>query len=293
MRRPLLATALTALALTAAAPASAGWLSDWWQSRIVSTGHDAVTTPGQSVAVEAKFERTLVSYLRPDLNHLPVVFDFGGTSFQDSTDREGIASVSLTANQVGTYPFTAAAVGKPRAKVGDARMFVLDPARPVVVFDIDETLSDMSSWEVPFRGDIADTYPGAVSLAHELAQRYTVIYLTARDDALDAVTRAFLARHGFPDGPVLFNDWGFTTAAEREQLSSKNHGKFKLAVLSSLVARGVNLALGIGNAETDAYAYENAGLPSFIRTTAVGTGPSFRFMDYATLRLELIARGLL
>ena len=293
MRRPLLASGLVALIALSAAPASAGWLSDWWQSRIVGTGLDAVTTPGQPVAVDAKFERSLVSYLRPDLGGLAVDFAFAGTTFRATTDREGIASISLRSSQVGAYPFTASAAGKPRSKPGAARLFVLDPARPVVIVDIDETLSHMASWEVPLRGDVAPTYPHAVSLMHELARGYTIVYLTARDDALDAITRAFLARHGFPDGPVLFNDWGFTTAAERAQLKSSNHGTFKLALINSLVARGVNVAFGIGNAETDAYAYENAGLPSFIRTTAVGTGPSFRFTDYSTLRLELIARGLL
>ena len=95
MRRSLVVAGLVSLLLLLAAPASAGWFSDWWQSRIVGTGLDAVTTPGQAVSVDAKFERNLVSYLDPDLNDLAVEFDFGGVTFRERTDREGIASVSL------------------------------------------------------------------------------------------------------------------------------------------------------------------------------------------------------
>ncbi len=275
-----------------APPASAGWFSDWWNGRVVTTALDAVTSPGVPVALEAKVERDLGGYLRPDLRGERVRFTLGSFSGSGRTDRDGVAGVSVQSARAGMATFEAAADSNAR-RTSSATLYVIDRTTPVAVVDIDGTLSDQADWEVPFRGDVAPAFPGCVSLLHELARTHAIVYLTARDDALDAVTRAFLARHGFPAGPVLYNDWGLTSKGELAQLRSKNHGDFKLEALRELMARGLNLRLGIGNAETDAYAYEQAGLPSFIQTTEVGAGPSFRFTDYATLRLELIARGIL
>ncbi|RMG08320.1 MAG: hypothetical protein D6731_22200 [Planctomycetota bacterium] len=262
--------------------------------RVVTTGHDAVATPGARVPLEGKFERRGLWLFNPDLHDEPVDFFLGGTAVGAArTDRDGVAAVPFVAPAAGVYPFAARLARRPSAPPARARLFVLDPAQPVAVCDIDETLSDMPSWQVPFAGALAPTYPGAVALLRDLARRYAIVYLTARDDAFDRSTRAFLARHGFPDGPVLYNDLGWTTRREREQLLSRHHGEFKLRVLRALQGRGVRLVLGLGNAETDAYAYERAGLQSFLRTSRVGSGSSFRFLDYDVLRLELVARGLL
>lgn len=275
-----------ALLLVVTAAADAG---PW---DVVTTNHDAVTTPGEVVDVTAKFERRGWSYFRPDIKYAQVEYDLGGgSSFQTRTDRDGVSHAGVRAASAGTYPTKVRLTGK--GAVADGRLFVLETTKPVVVIDIDETLSHLSSWRVPFWGADADTYPGAPALVNDLARTYTVVYLTARDDVFDEITRIFLARHGFPDGPVLYNDLGFTSWDELTQLDSKRHGDFKLAVIQAMQQRGVNVVFGIGNAETDAFAYENAGLPSFIQTSEVATGPSFHFTDYAVLRLELVARGLL
>lgn len=288
--------AVTAVALASvlggASSASVG-LFDWWDARVFGTGHDAITTPGHPVALTAKFERQLVSYLRPDVRGERVRFAFAGGAATARTDRDGVAALAVQAGAPGVVPFEAALAGNRQAQPAQARLFVYDPQRPVVVIDLDGTLSDLPDWEVPLHGDVAPTFPHALALVRDLARTHAIVYLTARDDALDAMSRGFLARHGYPDGPVLYNDWGLTSRDELEQLRSKNHGAFKLEVIRALQARGVNVTLGIGNAETDAYAYEQAGIESFIHTTQVGSGPSFRFTSYADLRLELVARGVL
>lgn len=278
--------------LGGASSASAGLL-DWWAKRVVGTGHDAITTPGHAVTLTAKFERQLVPYLGPDVRNESVQFVLAGSAGTGRTDRDGVAAFAVQPGAPGVVAFEATLVGNRHARPAEARLFVYDPQRPVAVVDIDGTLSDLPSWEVPLRGDVAPTFPHALALVRDLARTHAIVYLTARDDALDAMSRGFLARHGYPDGPVLYNDLGLTSRREREQLISKNHGAFKLEVIRALQARGVNVALGIGNAETDAYAYEQAGIPSYIHTTKVGSGPSFRFTSYADLRLELVARGVL
>lgn len=259
---------------------------------IEATGHDAITTPGRPVDVRVKFERTVLGYWRPDLRDKRVTIDVLGARRPAVTDRDGMASTRVVPTAPGVYPISAR-LDRHTSPLATSRLFVLDPARPVVVVDIDGTISDLPDWQVPFIGHRAKTFVGAPALMHDLARRYQIIYLTARDDTFDAKSRAFLRLHGFPDGPVIYNDLGLGTKAERDQLKAGNHGPFKLGQLNALRARGVKLELGIGNAETDAFAYENAGLPSYILTKLTGTGPSFRFTTYAQLRPRLVADGVL
>jgi hypothetical protein len=158
------------------------------------------------------------------------------------------------------------------------------------------TISNQAEWLVPFAGARAPAFERSPEVLRELALTHSIIYLTARDDGLDARTRSFLRRPGFPDGPVLFNDMGLTTAAERDQLDSRNHGAYKLRVLRALQARGVRAVLGIGNTATDAFAYEGAGLASYIFTNAgfvPSDGASIGFDGYADLRAKLVAAGTL
>ncbi|MCO5170610.1 MAG: hypothetical protein M9894_30125 [Planctomycetes bacterium] len=259
---------------------------------IEATGHDAITTPGQPVEVRAKFERKLFGYVRPDVRRATATIDVLGARHTALTDRDGVARAIVTPSAAGVFPITAR-LDRRTDRPASGRLFVLDPARPVAVVDIDGTLSDLPDWQVPFVGHRAPTFEGAPAVMADLARRFQIVYLTARDDAFDGKTRQFLALHGFPDGPVVYNDLGLGTRAERDQLRPGNHGAFKLAEIEALRARGVNVTIGVGNAETDAYAYEQAGLPSYILTTKTGAGPSFRFTRYADLRPRLVADGWL
>lgn len=278
-------TVVTLALLTLMMPATA--------SAIEATGHDAITTPGRPVEVRAKFERSLIGYWRPDLRHERVTIEVLGARRSVRTDREGIARAVVRPGAPGVYPITARLDRRSSAPAASARLFVLDPARPVAVVDIDGTISDLADWKVPFVGHKAPTFAGAPALMADLARRFQIVYLTARDDMFDGKTREFLRRHGFPDGPIIYNDLGLSTAGERDQLDNHEHGAFKLAEIQALRARGVPVTIGIGNAETDAFAYEQAGLPSYILTTVAGTGPSFRFTRYADLRPRLVADGWL
>jgi len=260
---------------------------------IEATGHDAITTPGRPVQVRVKFERTLLGYWRPDMKGSRVTIEVLGARRSARTDRDGMASTTVVAGAVGVHPISARLDRSPSARAATSRLFVLDPSRPVAVVDIDGTISDLPDWQVPFIGHRAKTFAGAPALMHDLARRYQIIYLTARDDTFDAKSRAFLRLHGFPDGPVVYNDLGLGTKAERDQLKAGNHGPFKLGQINALRVRGVRVELGIGNAETDAFAYENANLPSYILTKLTGRGPSFRFTTYAQLRPRLVADGVL
>jgi len=281
-----------AVALTLVPLLGAPSLASPLEGRLATHGFDAITVPGQPAELRLKVERSGWRFWRPDVKDTPVRFTATGSTLSARTDRDGVAHASLPGSlAVGVYSYVAEPEGRSDA-AASSRVWVLDPARPLAVVDIDGTLSTLPSWLVPFRGHKAKAYADSPQLLNELARTHQIVYLTARDDNLDAKTRAFLALRGFPAGPVIFNDLGLTTKAERAQLNSKNHGVSKLQALRKLQALGLTVGLGIGNAATDAYAYENAGAPSYIRSDPQA-GASIRFATYAELRLRLIADGIL
>lgn len=279
MKSTALAAALIACAATA-------------QAKITATAHDAITAPGQPVELRAKFERA--SWLRLDMRDELVEFTVGGQVTQARTDRDGVATIRVRASVApGVYDFSARVPRKPRAELARGRVFVLDPTRPLAIVDIDGTLSDLNSFLVPFWGKRAKTFPGAPRVVQALARDHQVVYLTARDDLHDRITRSFLNRHRFPDGPVVFNDWGLGTRAERRQWRGKHHGTYKLAALQDLVAKGLTIRLGIGDKDTDAYAYEGVGANSYVRTERPLPAPTVSFLSYVQLEQRLLADGIL
>ncbi|MGE0707591.1 MAG: hypothetical protein AB7N76_10385 [Planctomycetota bacterium] len=267
------------------------------RERVVALGYDAITTPGRRVELRAKFEGAGIGPLRRDLKRRAVRFRLLDQEATARTDGDGVAAAGFAVPTSGTFPFTAElleARGRPTAH---ATLRVVDPARPVAVIDIDGTLSSMSGVKVLFRGDRAETYPGAAELVKDLARTHEVVYLSARDDAFMRDTRVFLARHGFPGGALLMNDWGLDTGEEREQLRPGKHGEFKLRVLEGLRARGLRLTLGIGDADTDAWCYAQAKLAGYIHRPkgdrdGLAAG-SVVFRDYAELRVRLVEAGTL
>ncbi len=259
---------------------------------VEATGLDAITTPGQRVFVRAKFERKGLGLIQPDLTNRRVTFTLLQTSLSDLTDSDGIAQASVTPITTGVFPF--------QAKLKDSltlpatgRLFVVARETPLAIVDIDGTISSGSAAALPFKQKPADTFDGAPQLLTDLSRSHQIVYLTARDDHYADATRRFLAHHGFPAGPVLYNTWGLVRKKARAQLAPGNHGAFKLRRINRLKSSGLWVSLGIGNAETDALAYEKALLKSYILTEARGEGPSFRFTSYRQLRKRLTLDGVL
>lgn len=284
--RSLWCTASAALVLALAPTCRAG------DADVHALGHDAVTTPGVPVLLRAKFERGGLGLIRPDLVREQVEFRVLGRASRDLTDRDGFAETTALPSRAGLTTFRAVLTTRREAPPAIGRLFVFPKDRPAAVVDIDGTLSTMSELRVPFSGAEADAYPHSPELLRDLARTHAIIYLTARDDAFADQTYPFLERHRFPPGPVLFNELGLRGEAF-DQLRPSKHGEFKLRTIRSLQGRGVHVVVGIGNAETDGFAYEQAGLKSYLRTEAEGEGPSFRFTDYRVLRERLVADGVL
>jgi phosphatidate phosphatase APP1 len=261
-------------------------------AEVVATGLDAVTTPNTPVRVRAKFEHAGLGPIQPDVERGKVRFDVLGKGPSDLTDRDGVAEATVTPITTGVFVFTATLEHDPPAKV-QGRLWVVDPRRPVVVCDIDGTISALSTLRALTGAADAPTFEGAPELLRELGQTHQVVYLTARDDHFAAATRTFLERHRFPAGPVLFNAWGVRESSQRAQLKPGNHGVFKRKAIERLKARKLNVVFGIGDSETDAEAYEAAGIGSYINTDREPRPKSFHFTRYAALRARLVADGVL
>jgi hypothetical protein len=244
---------------------------------VVAFQTDAISTPGKKVVVQAKFKRGS----EPVANR-QVVIEALGSAYTVRTDASGVAQVEVKPSAVGAFPVT--------ARMGEARssgtLHVIAATRPVVVCDLDETLSNLPFMSMVHSSAPAPTYPGAVALLRDLAATHTIVYLTARPDTLVKKTRAFLAAHDFPAGPLLRDDLR----------GISDDGRQKLATLQAMKARGVKLDLGIGNTKHDALAYEGAGMRSFIRTTEAlpaEYAASVRFPTYNALRRKLVDAGVL
>jgi phosphatidate phosphatase PAH1 len=252
-------------------------------AEIVITGHDVIVHAGTKAVLSAKAEKKFISFLSPDIRGLEVTFLYKelviGTAV---TDKYGIARVEyLAVNQAGVYPITYQ-IPKKKMYYRAGRLFVVDGSRPALVTDIDGTISDYPDWKVPLGGSTAPTFANASEVLRKLAQSYDLIYLTARDDAMDKVTMAFLDKHRFPEGPVLYNDLGLSKE-KRKQLSPKHHGAFKCAVIKKTLAAGIPIVAGIGNASTDAEAYLGAGIDAYLIKDPkyVISAPAVVFQDYA------------
>lgn len=262
------------------------------EARVTGLAYDAVTVPGKTVSLEAKFEKGWGRFIRPDIKREFVSFTIDGASIgQDKTNDQGKASVHWTPKKAGLFRFKAKLVKRKFTVTGTIR--VLKPRNKVIVVDIDGTISNMSVLMLPFRGDRAKAFPDSSNILRSLAKTHSIVYLTARDDSFSTLTEAFLTRHKFPEGTIIYNEYGGKTkAALGNQLNPKNHGKFKFGVLKRLKRQGLNLVAGIGNAKTDAEAYRKAKLTSYIRAEESYSG-SYSFLSYKILRRKLVADGLL
>ena len=165
--------------------------------------------------------------------------------------------------------------------------YVAGKDESVIVSDIDGTItaSENGVFRAVLGMDI-DHQPGAPEAY--TASGKTIVYVTARGDQLTNITRAWLASHGFPKGPMRFSKSMVT-------LPGKSSVAHKSTTLGSL---GVAIAAGVGNRASDITAYRNAGLtpdrifinlPEFTKEMRahLDAGEATPFDHYADLRKAL------
>lgn len=145
-----------------------------------------------------------------------------------------------------------------RGDLSSADLFidVVPAGTPVFVSDVDGTLttSETEEYASLLTGAISPANPGAPEALQTLVDKgYRALYLTARPEWLVGRTREFLDTRGFPRGLV------HTTLGLTGALGSAASG-FKTDELAMLAAKGLVPEYAFGNTETDAAAYEAAGI---------------------------------
>jgi phosphatidate phosphatase APP1 len=139
----------------------------------------------------------------------------------------------------------------------DVRIDVLPKGSPVVVSDVDGTLTASETAEFPalLQGDLPAAHPKAAEALSALAAKgYRVVYLTARPEFLTGRTHDFLDVSGFPPG-IVHTTTGMTGALGEAAAT------FKSDELAALAAHGHKIEWAFGNKESDTEAYEAAKVP--------------------------------
>ncbi len=174
------------------------------------------------------------------------------------TDSNGSAVFAVPADLAqGDYQVKMVLLGD--LSVADGVLAIWPKGVQAVITDIDGTLTT-SDWQaindILFGSD-AQMYPDANTLMNAWAAKdYRLVYLTGRPQSENRYTRNWLAKHGFPVGPMHLTD-------DLASLIPTAQGvqKFKSDYLASIQS-GVSTVFkpGYGNATTDVGAYEAAGL---------------------------------
>lgn len=138
----------------------------------------------------------------------------------------------------------------------DTYIEVVEPGTPIILSDIDGTLTT-SEWErlvdvlldtVP---NVNDGAPEALNALVDLG--YRPMYLTARPEFLGNRTYEFIEARGLPPG-IIHTSLSATGALGSAAV------ELKTGELDALAARGLVPSWVFGNTDSDAEAYENAGI---------------------------------
>ncbi|MGE3164532.1 MAG: hypothetical protein AB7O52_06485 [Planctomycetota bacterium] len=225
------------------------------------TVFDEIAPPGSDVDVRVKFENDGPGPINRDQKNLRVVVGLergaDNVTVEALTDDDGVARGRLSApRETGQYRLFAHAKEQhdyaPRAVRVPPALFVYPVDRPLLICDLDGTVTAEESLDVMSVTPRQD----AARVLTALAAKYSLVYLTARDEGLLDRSRDWLDQHGFPRAPVLCRDWTVTNL--------KQQAKAKIGAIEGLQARFSKLAWGIGNAKSDRAAYTAARLPHII-----------------------------
>ena len=253
MGRALLGVAL--LSALAAAGCGAQSILFGAEGGYLFTAYDVVAVPGEEVLVRARLQGG--DFLRDQPGHA-VRFDKDGLFYKAAeTGGNGFAIVTFTPDTPGDYLFRAELApsgfsDEPPEPV-QAIVRCRTPDTPVCIVDLDKTLV-ASGFHLVLVGD-PQPMPGSVDVMKRIDKDYTVVYLTHRPDLFGVKSKGWLRQQGYPLGPLLLSDIGGFI---------QGSGAFKSNVLKDLRARFTGNAVGIGDKISDAQAYFDNGLRSFL-----------------------------
>jgi len=216
------------------------------------TAEDLLALPGSRVRLVARVERYLIRFVDPSVRGATVEFFEGDARVGAAvTDKRGFASIEIDAGPVGRRRFVV------RTSRAEEALFVdvLPADAPVLVLDIDHTITDVSTFRMAFTAN-RDTrhLPDAVDVIRRLGRRFAVVFLTARDRSFLGKTRDWFRMQELPDGPIFLR---------RRRFWSQRALDHKLERLAELTKTHRCVA-GVGDLPGDAQAYRTSGMVAFL-----------------------------
>jgi phosphatidate phosphatase PAH1 len=237
------------------------------------SAQDVVAVTGQATRIPGKFAYGPTS---KDLEGewIEVLMDdCAGTTRslgQARTDSDGRIALELAAGDlppVGAYALHLRVMGDNTSARSVLR--VLPPGTRLMIFDIDGTLT---TDDLELVGDVmadlfgpilaGDYVPAARAGAVEITrlrrdtQGYVLVYLTGRPYLMTELSRGWLEELGFAPGSLHLCDDMADTLPSDDAV-----GDYKAGYLGELLSAGLVIEAAYGNASTDVYAYDRAGVP--------------------------------
>ncbi len=216
---------------------------------------DSITPPGEPVDLYARLQAG--DLLNDQPGHVAWFMRDGQLYKAAQTNDEGVARATFTPGEIGDYNFTvqfsptgfAAEVPEPMPMIVACRA----ADTPIVVVDLDHTVVDAGFGTVL----VGDPPPMAdsVRVLGDLHKDHAIVYLTHRPSHFGPKSKRWLLRHKYPAGPLLLSDIAGVF---------EGSGSFKTKRIAQLREKFKNIRIGIGDKLSDALAYHDNGLRSFL-----------------------------
>ncbi len=237
------------------------------------------------VILKAKFEREGILNINPDVKKEVLSFYIDGKFHSEAkTIEDGFAKVIFQPPERKNYVLTVKLEKskKYKAKEESGLIYAIDPSKPTIIVDIDNTVSITKESSLIFNDFDKKSKPlkDAVKIVRELTDHYNLIFITAREDAFLQKTRSWMKAWDFPLLPIFYADYGQTPLSQL---------KFKTEAVAKVKRDIKNVFLGIGDKDHDAKAYLKNGLKAYI-IREKGKVPEGAIMmrDWQEIRKELI-----
>ncbi|MFT5357106.1 MAG: phosphatidate phosphatase PAH1, partial [Polyangiales bacterium] len=175
---------------------------------------------------------------------------------EGETDSDGRVSIELPPMAPGLYDYLLVVRGDHSMTRGV--IAVLPPGAPVVIFDIDGTLtvSDGEVFQEALLGSTPEIFEGATDVVqHYASAGIQPLYITGRTYHFQRPTVEWLDGQNLARGPL------HTTDSVREAFPGSNVEDYKQAFLEHINSLGLRIVAAYGNASSDVCAYANAGVP--------------------------------
>lgn len=225
--------------------------------------YDQIVKPVEKVYIMARLRKGLIS-VKPEISGERVEFFKRLNNNKESfgialTGGDGTAVKEIPPLRPGFHSFRVRLADTKRynAEESDGIIACWNPKRPVIIVDIDGTVSDTDNSDLLFKKKDTDSkpFPDAPEVLRRLSKNYNIIFLTHRNELLLNKTRLWLKEHKFPTSPVFTFRLGEDPAMP---------GEYKDEKIKEWKKEGWNLKIGIGDKAHDAEAYSENRIKAII-----------------------------